>query len=85
MAIPHDIDPQVAQLCQEADWVWDDTRKAFVETRQPGRESTPEYRSRSPLSIGYGELRDHNIAGATTSEKRVEGLTWLRKSLGLNE
>ena len=85
MAIPQDIDPQVVQLCQEADWVWDNDRRAFVEARQPDRESLSEYRSRSQRSICYEELRDHNLAGATDAAKHLAGLAWLRKSLGLDE
>ncbi len=85
MAIPHDINPQAVQLFQEADWPWDDRKKAFVEARQPDRESTAKYRSRSSRSIGYGELRDHGLAGATSAANCDKGLAWLRRSLGLNE
>lgn len=84
MAIPRDIDPQAVQLLLEADWPWDDRKKAFVEARQPERESIANYR-RSPSSIGYGELRDHGLAGDTYEANRNKGLAWLRDLLGLKE
>ncbi len=85
MAISRDIDPQAVRLLLEADWPWDDRKKAFVEARQPERESAANYRSRSPRSIGYGELRDRGLAGATDGANRDKGLAWLRGLLGLNE
>ncbi len=85
MAIPHDIDPQAVRLLLEADWPWDDRQRAFVEARQPERQSTANYRSGSARSIGYGELRDHGLARARSVANRDKGLAWLRRSLGLSE
>ena len=85
MAIPQDIDPQVLHLFQEEGFVWDNYKNAFVKSRKPDRESQSEYQSRSQPSISYGELRDHNLAGATDAAKHLADLAWLRKSLGLDE
>lgn len=85
MAMPTTIDPEAVRLLEEADWPWNDHKKAFVEARQPNRESTADYRSRSPCSVGYGELRDHGLAGTTAAANRDKGLAWLRRTLGLDE
>ena len=84
MAMPHDIDRLAVELFREADRPWDDSRKAFVEARQPERESTADYRARSRRSIGYGELRDHGLAGSPSAADRDKGLAWLRSSLELD-
>jgi len=52
MAIPRDIDPQAIQLLGEADWPWDNGKKAFVEARRPEQDSTAEYCQRLPRAIG---------------------------------
>ncbi len=85
MAIPRDIDPQAVRLLLEADCPWDDRKKAFVEARRPERESPTNYRRRLLRSIGYGELRDHGLAGTVSSAKRDKGLAWLRRLIGVNE
>ncbi len=85
MAIPNDIDRTAVQLLINADWPWDDSRKAFVEARRPDAVSSAEYKHRTPRSIGYGELRDHGLAGAISQARRDNGLAWLRSALGLNE
>lgn len=78
MAIPKDIDPQALELLIDADWPWDDRKVAFVEARHLEAESSDKYRRRAPRSIGYGELRDHGLAGSTSGVHRESGLAWLR-------
>lgn len=85
MAIPHDIDSEAVELFREADWPWDDSANAFVEARQPDRESTAVYRARSRRSIGYETLRDRGLAGAPRAANRNESLNWFRSSLGLDD
>jgi hypothetical protein len=81
MGIPADIDPEVIRLLEEADWPWSNGEKAFVEARNPEKETTEEYRKRSPERIGYGQLRDHGLAGPTSGKERETGLQWLRDRL----
>lgn len=85
MAMATNIDPEAVRLLEEADWPWNDRKKAFVEARQPKRESSADYQRRLPRSVGYGELRDHGLAGATSAANRHKGLAWLRRLLDLNE
>lgn len=81
MTMPTSIDPEAVRLFEEADWAWNDNKKAFIEARQPNQESTADYRSRLPGSVGYGELRDHGLAGTTSAPNRDKGLAWLRRRL----
>ena len=85
MAMPTTIDPEAVRLLEEADWPWNDDKKAFVAARQPNQESTADYRRRLPRSVGYGELRDHGLAGTTSAANRDKGLAWLRRTLDLHE
>ncbi len=85
MAIPSDVDQRAVELFETAGWAWDNFKKAFVETREPEREPTADYRKRPPRAIGYGELQDHGLAGPTSSSNRDSGLVWLRRVLGLGE
>jgi hypothetical protein len=54
---------------------------AFVEARDPERETTEDYRSRSPARISYEELRDEGLAGPASTVEREDGLRWLRGRL----
>ena len=83
MAIPTNIDPEAARLLEEVDWPWSDTEKAFIEARDPKKETTEEYRSRSSARISYEELRDHGLAGPAPRTEREARLRWLRERLSV--
>jgi hypothetical protein len=74
MSIPSNIDPEAMRLIEEADWPWSELGRAFVEARDPERETTENYRSRPPARISYDELRDHGLAGTASRADREEGL-----------
>lgn len=84
MAIPNDIAPQALQLFDEAGWVWQNSG-VYIETRNPDREPTSEYRSRPKHSISYEQLRYHDLAGDGPKPNRSVGLDWLRTSLGFKQ
>lgn len=84
MSIPNDIDPEALRAFGRAGWIWVDSQKAFVETRQPEIESTAEYQNRAKMFVGYGELRDRGLAGLNSSATRDAGITWLRNKLGID-
>jgi hypothetical protein len=81
MAIPSNIDSEAIRLLEEADWPWSDTHMAFIEARDPERETTEDYHSRSPDRISYAELRDQGLAGSAPTPEREAGLRWLRGRL----
>ena len=81
MSRPSDIDPGAVRLLEEADWPWSETNKAFAEARDPEQETSEEYRNRPAGRIGYGELRDHGLAGSASAAEREAGLRWLRGKL----
>ena len=64
MAKPGDIDPEALHLLEESDWPWSDWHRAFVEARDPERETTEEYRARQPARVSYAELQDNGLAGS---------------------
>jgi len=84
MSILPNIGKEVIQLLQEVDFIWDNLSKAFIEAREPERESTDEYKNRSKRSISYEELRDHGLVGTVSEADHERGLAWLRHKLGLN-
>jgi hypothetical protein len=81
MSTPSDIDPEAIRLLAEADWPWSEWDRAFVKARDPGRETTEEYRLRPPAQVGHGDLRDHGLAGPASAPAREAGLRWLRERL----
>lgn len=81
MSRPDDIDHEAMRLLEEADWPWSDHHKAFVEARDPQRETTEEYRGRQPAYIAYAELQDHGLAGQALPAARRAGIQWLREKL----
>ncbi len=82
MSRPSDINSEAIRLLGGADWLWSDAHKAFVESRNPERETTGDYLSRSPALISYEELRDHRLAGPAA--ERAAGLRWLRGRLSVS-
>jgi hypothetical protein len=74
MPRPSDIHPEAVRLLEEADWPWSDHDGAFVESRDPERETTEQYRARQPTQIGYAELRDHGLAGSVPAAGREGGI-----------
>jgi hypothetical protein len=78
------IDPQARHLFDEAGWIWHNSG-VYIETRNPVREPTSEYRSRPKHSISYDQLRDHDLAGDGPKPNPSDGLEWLRILLGLNK
>lgn len=81
MARPGDIDPEALRLLEESDWPWSDNHRAFVEARDPDRETTEQYRGRQPAQVTYAALRDHGLAGSTPGGGREAGIRWLRDTL----
>jgi len=81
MSIPSTIASEAIQLLEEADWPWSNIHNAFVESRDPERETTENYLSRSPAQISYEELREHRLAGPASMAEREAGLQWLRRRL----
>jgi hypothetical protein len=81
MAKPDNINSETIRLLNEADWLWSDSKKAFVKARDPEQETTENYRSRSSAQISYEELRDHGLAGTASEPERYAGLQWLRDKL----
>ena len=81
MTKPADIDPEALRLLEESDWPWSDWHRAFVEAREPQRETTEQYRARQPAQVTYEALRDHGLAGPTPTVGREPGITWLRGTL----
>jgi len=81
MSIPGNIDSAAIRFFEEAQWPWSDTHMAFIEPRDPERETANEYRSRSPIQISYEGLRDHHLAGPSSTAGQEEGLRWLRGKL----
>jgi len=85
MAMPTNIDPEAVRLLEEANWFWSDAEKAFIEARDPEKETTEEYRSRSPTRISYEELRDYGLAGSASGTERETTLRWLRNKLSVSK
>ncbi len=81
MTIPSNIDSEALRLLEEADWPWSDAHKAFVKARDPERETTEDYRSRSPDRISDEELRACGLAAPASLGGREAGLRWLRERL----
>lgn len=81
--IPREIDSQAVELFRQAGWTWTGSVKGFIQGRQEG-QSLEDYNDSLPRSIGYGELRDHYLAGPDLVN-RDKGLIWLRRELGLIE
>jgi hypothetical protein len=81
MAISSNVNSEAILLLEEADWLWSDAHMAFVKARDPERETTEDYRSRSPDRIGYEELQDHGPAGPASTAEREAGLRWLRERI----
>ena len=81
MTIPTDIDSEAIRLLEESDWPWSNWDKAFIESRNPERETTEDYRRRSPNRISYAELKDHGLANSSSTEVREAGMIWLRGKL----
>jgi len=81
MTMPSGTDSKAVQLFDQAGWLWSDAHKAFVESRNPERETTDEYLRREPARVGYGELRDHGLAGSAPLATREAGLRWLHERL----
>ena len=81
MSGPTDVDPQALRLLDETGWLWSDAHRAFVESRDPERETTEQYRDRGPKRIGHGELRDHGLAGHAPTTAMQSGIRWLRERL----
>jgi hypothetical protein len=79
MTIPKDLNPEALKIIQEAGWIWDPGRWAFVETWQPGMETLAEFSQRRPGFIGFETLRDDmGLIGSAISQERVERLARLR-------
>lgn len=81
MARLGDIDPEAIRLLEEADWPWSNRDKAFVEARDPERETTAQYRARNKAQVTYAQLRDHGLAGRAAAGERDVGISWLRETL----
>jgi hypothetical protein len=81
--MPANIDPAAVRLLEDADWPWSNADHAFIEARNPQKETTEEYRRRSPERISYAELRDHGLAGSTSVTETEVGLRWLRSKLSI--
>jgi hypothetical protein len=81
MSIPSNIDSEAIMLLEEADWPWSNIDRAFIKARDPGQETTEQYRSHQPDQINYEELRDHGLAGSASAAQREAGLQWLRGRL----
>jgi hypothetical protein len=88
LKIPENIDFEVLELLEEADWPWDPGHRAF---RQAARANEPfaDYVSRmrqNPRLIAYSELVGHGLApskaGAVTPKQRAEGIAWLKEKIG---
>jgi hypothetical protein len=83
MVMPINVHPGAVQLLEKANWIWSDARKVFMETRNPERETTEEYRRRSPATISYEEIRDHGLIGPAPVTEQEAGLRWLRERLSI--
>jgi len=64
--MPINVHLRAIQLLKNANWIWSEARKAFIETRDPERETTEDYRRRSPATISYEEIRDHGLVEPTS-------------------
>lgn len=74
MSRPSDINSEAIRLLEEADWPWSDAHKAFVQSWDPERQTTEDYRSRSPARISYEELQDRRLAGPASRAEQKSGL-----------
>jgi hypothetical protein len=83
MVMPLNVHPGAVQLFETANWIWSDARKAFMKTRNPERETTEEYRRRSPATKIYEEIHDHGLIGSAPVTEQEAGLRWLRERLSV--
>ena len=84
MSRPTNIDSEAIRILEKANWPWSDATYAFVKSRDPERETTEDYRSRSPGRINYGELHDHHLLGPASTAELEDGLQWLRERLSIS-
>lgn len=75
---------EAIRLMESANFIWANAENAFIEVRDPDKETTTEYLSRPLSKISFEEMRDHGLLKLATIPEQELGLQWLRKKLHLD-
>jgi hypothetical protein len=84
MTISTKFSIEAIHLLERANFSWSNGENAFVEVRDPDKETTAEYLSRPPSKISFEEMRDHGLLKSATVPEQELGLQWLRKKLHID-
>lgn len=79
------IATKAIHLLEEANCIWSNAEKAFIEARNLDEETTAEYRSRSLLRISFEEIRDHGLVQSASEAEQEVGLQWLSERLSVSK
>ena len=72
---------EAIRILENANLVWSNNENAFIEARDPDKETTDEYLGRPLLKISFEEMRDHCLLKTDSMPEQELGLQWLCKKI----
>jgi hypothetical protein len=85
MTISTKFSNEAIRLLENANFIWSNSENAFIEARDPEKETTAEYLGRPLSKISLEEMRDHCLLKTDSVPEQELGLQWLRKKLHIDE